>query len=250
MSLTPAPEDSQIPLAYAIARPPRPGILTAVGIVSIVLGGMSVLAGLAWIATGIMYMALSNMRLPMPTPSVRVTGSASAATPGSPTTYYSYSSGVNTTVVVPGTTGMTSTPSTTMISPFRIATGASILMIVEAALSICLAAFLIYAGIAMLRDSPKAPRLHRIYVALKIPLIAMSAIAIWWTYSGLMNNFSAITAGTPGAAAMPAFGNTMAVVQAIVWAGIGMLYPIALLIVLSTQTSRRHFGAIQSGVAA
>jgi hypothetical protein len=122
-------------------------------------------------------------------------------------------------------------------------------MIVEASLSIILAAFLIYAGIAMLRDSPNAGRLHRIYVAVKIPLIAISAIAIWWTYSGLMNNFTTITAGTPGAAVMPAFGNTMAVVQAIVWAGVAMLYPIALLIVLSTQTARRHFSAIQSGVA-
>jgi hypothetical protein len=122
--------------------------------------------------------------------------------------------------------------------------GPSILTITEAALSLCVAVFLIIAGIWMLRDSPSAGRLHRIYVALKIPLIALAAIATWWTTSALMSSITAMTARNLAVAGMSGFGNMIGVIQAVVGAGIALLYPIALLIILSSRTAKMHFNSL------
>jgi hypothetical protein len=52
-----------------------------------------------------------------------------------------------------------------------------------------------------------------------------------------------------GAAFGAGFGNMMAVFQAVIWAGFALIYPIALLIVLSTRTSKEYFKRIRGGVA-
>jgi hypothetical protein len=96
----------------------------------------------------------------------------------------------------------------------------------------------------MLRDSPAAGRLHRIYVALKIPLIALAAIATWWTTSAVMSSVRTMTTIYPATAVMPTFGNMIAVIQAAVGAVFALLYPIALLIVLSTRTAKEHFNTL------
>jgi hypothetical protein len=193
------------PLAYALPMEARPGILTAVGVISIVVGGISALASVAGIASGIAYIAMAKMQVKMAMPAA-----------------------------------------TTMPAfQFNIARGASVLMIVESGLSACAAVLLIVAGSLMLRNWPRADRLHRIYVAVKIPLIATAAIATWWIYSGMMSGMFIVN-GTPGAQAN--FAHTMAMIQAVVMAGISLVYPVALLIVLSTRTSREYFKRLRTGM--
>jgi hypothetical protein len=41
----------------------------------------------------------------------------------------------------------------------------------------------------------------------------------------------------------------MAVFQAVVWAGFALIYPVALLVVLSTRTSKDYFKRIRFGAA-
>jgi hypothetical protein len=235
MSLIPATDNPHIPLAYAVGPPARPGILTAVGIVSIVLGAISILASAAGIVTGLRRLRISKMRATM---IARLSPSGAAPMPG----YMNYTTNVHTTTMSGGGTIVTSTHASAFY--LGVPAAASILTITEAALSLCVAALLIFAGIWMLRDSPAAGRLHRIYVALKIPLIALAAIATWWTTSGLMSSVTAMAAHSIAPAVMPTFGNMIAVIQAIVGAVFALLYPIALLIVLSSRTAKEHFNTL------
>lgn len=199
------------------------------GVISIVVGALSALASLAGIASGIMYIAMAHMHLTMAVP---VATTMPAGT------------GVGTTA--------TSAPSaaTAVATPvpafqFNVARGASVLTIVESGLSVCAAVLLIVAGSMMLRDSPRADRLHRIYVAMKIPLVIVAAIATWWIYTGMMSGMF-VTTGGPGSPA--SFANTMATVEAVIMAAISLVYPVALLIVLSTGTSRGYFARLRSGL--
>jgi hypothetical protein len=131
---------------------------------------------------------------------------------------------------------------------FHVASGASELSIAEAGLSLCMAVFLIIAGSLMLRDSPTAWRMHRIYVMLKVPLILVAAFASWWTYTSLMSGLSSWPTAGGGAASMSGFSNMTAILQAVLGAGISMIYPVALLIVLATRTSKEHLIRIRTGV--
>jgi hypothetical protein len=111
-----------------------------------------------------------------------------------------------------------------------------------------MAVFLIIAGSLMLRDSPTAWRMHRIYVMLKVPLILVAAFASWWTYTSLMSGLSSWPTAGGGAASMSGFSNMTAILQAVLGAGISMIYPVALLIVLATRTSKEHLIRIRTGV--
>jgi hypothetical protein len=225
------------PLGYAQPIAPRPGILTAVGIISIVVGALSALASLMGIASGFMYIAMANIQVGMPMPTTMPGGTAVTATtgPSGSTVTYVYSSSAG---------GKPVTAPQVPMFRFNVARGASVLTITESGLSVCAAVLLIVAGSLMLRDSRRADRLHRIYVAVKIPLIAAAATATWWVYAGMMSGMF-VTSGGPGAQA--SFANSMATVQALVWAGISLVYPVALLIVLSTKTSRGYFEGLRSG---
>jgi hypothetical protein len=234
MSVTPTTDNSHIPLAYAARPPGRPGVLTAVGILSIVLGLLSILAGMVGIITGVKYLRISRVFASMP-PMVVTVPTAGAGAIGA--TSVNYSTTVNTaaiggsgTALHPATTGIISSPS--------FPAGAAILMITEATLSVCLGIFLIIAGIWMLCDSRAAGRFHRIYVALKIPLVAAAAIATWWTMSGMMGSVTGIGAPT----AMP---NLIGIIYAAVTSGFALLYPIALLIALSSRTAKAHFNTFR-----
>src|SRR5580658_293120 len=146
------------PLSYAAPLPVRPGTVTAMGVASIVVGGLSALASLYGVVTGIVYLFMSSFQFPMPMP-------------------------------VPAT--MPATAPAVTLAPaafrFQVSHGASALTIVESTLSVCAAALLIVAGAMILRDSPRADRLHRIYIAIKIPLIIAGGFATWWIYIGLMS---------------------------------------------------------------
>ncbi len=217
------------PLGYAQPVSPRPGVLTAGGVISIVVGALSALASLMGIASGFMYIAMANVQVKMAMPV--------ATTMPAGTSVVTFTS---TTAPSAGTAVATPVPG----FRFNVARGASVLTIVESGLSVCAAILLIVAGSMMLRDSPRADRLHRIYVALKIPLIAVAAFATWWLYTGMMSGMF-IATGTAGA--QTNFANSMAVIEAVMMAAISLVYPVALLIVLATGTSRGYFQRLRSG---
>ena len=136
--------------------------------------------------------------------------------------------------VVVGNTRVTMAGPGVVPFQFHVARGASVLSIVDGSFSFLAAVLLIVAGSLMLRDSLVAERLHRIYVVVKLPLIVVGAFATWWTFTSLM---SGMMQGANGASTA-SFTRTMGLVEAIFWAGISLIYPVALLIVLSTRTAK------------
>jgi hypothetical protein len=241
MSLPPnLSESSQQPLEYAMARPKRPGILTAVGIISIVVGSLSVLASVSGVASGVIYIVMSHVRFPVPPqPTTMAAITPTTAPAGSSNSTFSYYYAVHTS----GGNATSYSSTSNVPFSFRIGTGPSVLMITESALSLGVAVFLIVAGSRMLRDLPGTARLHRIYVVLKVPLIAAGAVATYWTFTSMMNGLS-MTLPRQSASPFPAWG-MMAAFQAIASAAVSLIYPVALLIVLGMRSNREYFAVLQ-----
>jgi hypothetical protein len=230
------------PLEYAMAQPRRPGILTAVGIISIVLGSLSVLMSLSGVGSGIVYIVMSHINFPVPSQQTMIAPigptTAPATTSNSPVNFY-YS------VHTPGGTATTSSAQTIPF-PFHVALGPSILMIVESSLSLGVAIFLIIAGSLMLRNSPSAARLHRIYVVLKVPLIVAAALATYWTFTSMMNSLGAMNMPGQGSAAISSMSGMMGALQAAMSAAAALIYPVALLIVLAVRSNKEYFAQLRS----
>ncbi len=248
------------PIAYATPVARRPGIMTAVGIISIVVGSLSALASIYGVLAGLMYILMAQMSFPLPPSPAATTAPAStvtpfvttiaptmppATTPVGPSNYSVSTSSSSWSTTSPGAGAVTVTTSTAAAPTFsmKVDTGASVLVIAESILSIGVAVLLIIAGSLLLRDSAKSLRLHRLYVLVKIPLILAAAVGTWWTFTSLMTGMS--TALSPAAPPpMAGFGNMVGLFQAGFGAIIALIYPIALLIVLSTKTAKTYFNQI------
>src|SRR5689334_15956923 len=79
----PAPPLPAVPLSY---REPtrgggRPGVLTAIGIISLIVGGLGALGGISGVFSGIAYLNMSSMTVPMPVFSASAGASTTAAAP-------------------------------------------------------------------------------------------------------------------------------------------------------------------------
>jgi hypothetical protein len=213
--------DSSQSIEYASPAPKRPGILTAVGIISIIVGSMSVLGSLSAAYSGITNLTKLNMTFPTP-----VTTPAPTAMPA-----------------------MATAPSRSWVGTpqfnFRYPPGPSELTVIESALDLCVAVLLIVAGSVMLRDSPKAWHLHRLYIVLKVPLIIVGAFAMWWNLSSLRSGFNSYSSGGGGAAPM---GAVFVIIMVVFEIAFSMIYPTALLIVLSTPKSKEHLDMIRSRI--
>src|SRR5688500_744966 len=110
--------------------------------------------------------------------------------------------------------------------------------IICAALGLALAIYLLVIGILMLRQHPRAGRLHKIYAAIKIPLAIAAGIAwpVFW--------MSITTMGTgTGTTNTPTFtpGLITACVVAVL---VGCAYPIALLIAFRTRAAREYYATV------
>ncbi len=118
---------------------------------------------------------------------------------------------------------------------FNINMTAAVIVLVCAALSLGLAIYLLVIGILMLRQHPRAGRMHKIYAWLKIPIAIVGGIAwiFFWT------SFATLGGGTAPAATSPGvmIGSVIAVV-------VGCLYPVALLIALHTRRVRDYYAAV------
>jgi hypothetical protein len=244
---TPPPLDfnqSDRPLDYAgFAAPRRPGILTAVGVISIVVGSLSALMSVSGIFSAVVFLTMSHMTFPAG-PVVVNPATTNPAGPGPAlvTTTTTQPNGVSTTVLTYHSTAY----STVSPFPFHISPGASILTITEDALSVCVAVLLIVAGSLALRDSLRAPSLHRLYVLFKIPLIVVAAFATWWTYTGMFSSLGTMAANNgPGPNPFAgSFVNVVAMVEAGIMSLFSLIYPVALLIVFSTRTVKAHYSGL------
>jgi len=203
---------SNVPLAYAVAGPKRPGILTAVGVFSIVVGTLSILNSACSLAIGIIMVCLVSGII------------------------WFFSTMISAMSKSPGP-GATTVLTTTLFHP-----DVSKLFIADGALNLAVAVYLVVAGGQLLRSSPRAWRMHRKYVAAKFPLILLSSAA-WWFYENLTNSPTTVTINTRGGLAIPIAGTGM--IQTILSEGLSLIYPIALLIFLPSQTSKSCFRQIQ-----
>jgi hypothetical protein len=133
--------------------------------------------------------------------------------------------------------GPTTMPAIPMMGPPRISMGTAITSASENAASALVAGLLITAGILTVRDSRKAARLHWIYVALKIPLVCVAAVAGWMMMQGML---ASMRPAMPGMA-MPSW---IFAIGAVFGAAMGLAYPVALIIVLSTRAVRDYYRGV------
>jgi hypothetical protein len=250
MSMPPYQYGYEPPLEYArrVESYARPGILTAVGVISIVVGSLSVLGSISNVATGIGYMVMSHVNFPPPVMAQPMGAQPQVGQPQA-TTMSAGSGAVGASaspaIVTPGPNGAVNrAPPPVVFTPFsfRVPAGASTLQIVEGSLSLCAAVLLIVAGSLMLRDSPAAWRLHWLWVVIKIPLIVVGCISTYWIFSSMMNGMTPMMG--PG---MPrGFGSMFGVMEAVIGAIISLIYPVALMFVLSGRSSKNWLAKSRS----
>ena len=223
-SLPPYPSEPPHPpsIQYATAIYARPGLLSSVGICSIIVGGLSALMSLSGIFSGIAYVVMSHAPMNLPIPARAPATQATTAPAAGAVQMATFS--------------------------FHVDLGASVTTIVEAVLSLCAAVLLIVAGSLMLRDSPMSWRLHRLYILIKLPLIAVAAVAMWWTYTSLFNGMMNMGGNQVGPQISRSVTNMMAVFEAGIMTAIALIYPIALLFILATKTSKDYLKLLQERV--
>lgn len=109
------------------------------------------------------------------------------------------------------------------------------MVIIESALSAIVAMFLMYAGIQALRQSPRAGRCHLLYALVKIPLAVVAAIGLTMLMNDVISFFELM--GLRGS-------DRSGVLTFALWmAGLGVIYPIVLLIVLHVPSVKAYFKA-------
>lgn len=111
---------------------------------------------------------------------------------------------------------------------------AAIVAVVCAVLSLALAVYLLVIGILMLRQHPRAGRLHKVYAGLKIPVAIAGGIA-WAAF------WNSIVSGGAGSGARFGAAMTSVAVIAIV---VGCAYPVAVLIALRARAVREYFATV------
>jgi len=209
-------------LDYSPPRPSRPGILTAVGVISLVIGALSALFGCSSAFTSVMF-----QYMPQVTPAVPTTA------PAAPTT--TTAGGVTfTTTTVAGRAAIGSRPRDV---------STLVLGLTDAILRLALAVLLIVAGILVLRDHRLGRKLHVIWAWVKIPVALLGAIVYWRTMSGMFTSMPA----TPGSPVNAQFMDTMMLVGGLFQAALACAYPVGVLIVMKTRTVRDYY-ATQLGV--
>lgn len=113
-------------------------------------------------------------------------------------------------------------------------------------LNLGLAVLLLIAGIATLRASPRAPKLHRWWALLKLPAIALStAVGIWQAFA-FLDNFGMTTTQTTGGTTVttPVFGGSMGwllIIPSIGMALVASVYPIVVLFIFRAPSLRAYY---------
>ena len=237
----------------------RPGILTAVGVMSIVVACLSGLGSLGSAFSSVSYYIMARMppatfAAPMPMPTTTTTTAPTTAASGGATSIVlpSYTATYSATAwtVTPGgggaATTMPATAPTFTGNPFAgISFTAIILSFLAALLSFGLAIYLLVAGIQVLRDSPGGAKLHWWYVKLKIPLVIFaSAVGLWLSESMMSGMAASMPAGMGGGTTM-AFQRGMMIGGAVMSACFALAYPVALIFVLRSKSVREFYNTVR-----
>ena len=119
---------------------------------------------------------------------------------------------------------------------FNVNMQAAIASIVCAVLGSALAIYLLIIGILMLRQHPRAGRLHKIYAAIKIPLAIAAGLA-WPIFWMSINPAGTATGSSPMSAAL--------ITGCVITILVGIAYPIFVLIALRTRGVREYYAAVQ-----
>ena len=250
-----APENPHpvAPLDYSFpAQRGRPGIITAMGVMSIIVGCLSTLGGLSGILSGAAYLMMSRAPMPtvapapLPTPAPATVPAAPAPAPPAAATSVWVGPGGTTTT----TTTATATTAVVIGNPFGgISPAAAILSSITSLLGLGLGIYLLVIGILTLRDSPRAATLHWWYVVLKIPLVIVSTAVGLWMTSGMMKGMAAAMPAGPGGAPPPVSMMGIMAISAIMGMLFALAYPVALIFVLRSRTVRGHYNAVRDAAA-
>ena len=114
---------------------------------------------------------------------------------------------------------------------FRVSRSVALVVSGENVLSLLLDIYLFVIGILMLRDHHGARRAHLRYAVIKVVLAIVGGIAIGQLYSQM---FTPTTSSS-------GMGSTIAMIEGIVFAGMGLVYPVALLIAMNSGAVRRYY---------
>jgi hypothetical protein len=177
--------------------------MTAVAILSIVIGGFGLLGAISSVVSTAVMMTVTP---PVP-PAAPAPATGPAAAPPPPIFGYR--------------------PTMSMV----------VLGVVDGVVRGGLAALLVAAGIFVLRDRRLSRRLHLIWAWLRIPLALLSAAVYWQT----MRQMFATMPAAPGTPIPTAFMDSVMLIGIIVQILIAWAYPVAVLIVMRTQTARAYY---------
>jgi hypothetical protein len=117
-----------------------------------------------------------------------------------------------------------------------------VLMVADGTINLSLAIFLFVLGIITLTGSVRARRGHLLWAWLKFPAIVLSFFSTLEFTTAMFQSAATMT-GPAGTQPAPAFLNSMAVIQATMYAVFAMVYPVALLIVMRTKRVREYYEA-------
>ena len=196
------------------------GIMTAVGVVSIVIACFSALSNLGSIASAALFMTMSRMAFPMP---VATTGPTTVPTTG------------------PATTASVAVVPTTMMSPFQMPPHLLILTAVGGLLGLLTAILLFIAGIQVLRNRRGGRTLHWIFIAVKVPVVLIVGVITYLFTESMMRGVAATVPQTPLPMSMTSW---MILLQTIVYGVISLAYPLGLVFVLRSRTAREYFAQL------
>ena len=114
---------------------------------------------------------------------------------------------------------------------------AGVLMIGEVVASAMLAVFLLVCGILVMKNSPRGAGLHWIYAMLKLPIAVLGGVTFVWVLGDLKSGMMRI--GVPGSSS----GTEGVIMFGVVMAVVAAVYPLILMIVLSTPTVRQFYAS-------
>jgi len=194
------------PLPY---QPPqarlRPGMITAVAVLSIVISALSILANAGDILAGALMLVFSNVIAPIP---ATAPTTSSAATMPSPA------------------------------SLFAIGKTSLLLKAAGGLLSLVAAGVLLAAGIQMIRNRRNGIRLHWIFIAIKLPVTVLVAVATYLFTATMFRNVPVNTAAGPNAMAL------MMIAQVSAGLIVSLAYPITLVFLLRSQTAKNYLALL------
>lgn len=114
------------------------------------------------------------------------------------------------------------------------------LVVGESLASAALAVYLFVVAVLTLRDSPRGRRYHQVFAAIKIPLAITGGVAFAWLMTGLLSSLRTLNPGI-GAGAPTARSVQVMTTLGIIMVVAGLIYPVALLIVLRSRSVRDYY---------